>query len=71
MSAKYVVWDLSLEKVLGMAEQNKNMLFAAPVVAGTAEGAGGQHLAGSTAGLCCSCGGRGVKGWNCNGGRKR
>lgn len=34
-----MVWNLSLEKVLGNAEQMKAMLFAAAVGAGTAEGA--------------------------------
>jgi len=38
-----MVWDLSLEEALGMAEQNANRLLAA--VAGTAEGAGRQHSA--------------------------
>lgn len=38
-----------------MAERNKNMVFAATVVAGTAEGAGGQHLADSIEGLLCNC----------------
>lgn len=47
-----------------MVEGNKNMFFAATVVAGTAEGAGGQHLADSIEGLHCSCSRREVKGWN-------
>lgn len=48
--AKYTVWNLSLEKLLGNAEQMKAMLFAAAVGAGTAEGACGQRLAARIAG---------------------
>lgn len=50
ISAKYMVWNLSLEKVLGIAGRMKAMLFAAAVGGGTAEGAGGQHLAARIAG---------------------
>lgn len=45
-----MVWNLSLEEVLGNAEQMQTVLFAAAVGAGTAEGAGGQHLAARIAG---------------------
>lgn len=50
ISAKHMVWNLFLEKVLGSAEQMKAVLFAAAVGAGTAEGAGAQHLAARIAG---------------------
>lgn len=45
-----MVWNLSLEEVLGNAEQMQAMFFAAAVGAGTAEGAGGQHLVARIAG---------------------
>lgn len=53
-----MVWNLSLEKVLGSAEQMKAMLFAAAVGAGTAEGAGGQCLAARIAGQSAGTGNR-------------
>lgn len=60
ISAKYMVWNLSLEKVFGNAEQMKAKLFTAAVGAGTAEGAGGQCLAARMAGESS-----GTRNWAC------